>query len=207
MNMRTHARTHTHKRQTFIPSLPHQRGYSIPYMDPLAQRTHKHDKQQNVAHSSGRWNTHSLLISEQHYAEACSAQPWLTWCLMNGLITNVSVRIWPLTSSLLTPHEANSRRLFSTSASQLWRHQCSVSTPCFHRLKWIVHNPLVIAVPRAVERPQLNTGQFWLPANLSNKLMSSLFFPKECYQICFPPCPGHFDSSCQAPRIILFTLA
>ena len=64
---------------------------------------------------------------------------------------------------------------FWPSSPELWRHQRSVSQPCFHRVKWKVHNPLLIALPRAVEQPQLNTGPSWLPANLSNKLTSSLF--------------------------------
>ena len=33
------------------------------------------------------------------------------------------------------------------------------------------------------------------------------FFPKEFYQIFLLQCPIHFDTSCQAPRVILFTLA
>ena len=44
----------------------------------------------------------------------------------------------------------------------------------FNRAKWKVHNALLTGVPRAFDRPQLNTDQPWLPANLSNKLTSSL---------------------------------
>lgn len=59
------------------------------------------------------------------------------------------------------------------SAVWLWRAQRVVSLPCFHVEKWKVHHPLLIAVPPGLKQPQLNTGQSWLPANLSNKPESS----------------------------------
>lgn len=76
---------------------------------------------------------------------------------------------------------------FWPSAAQLSRHRRCASQPCFHRVKWKVHNPLLIAVPWAVEQPQLNTGQSWLPANLSNKPTSSLFPPKNVIRFFSPP--------------------
>lgn len=97
---------------------------------------------------------------------------------------------------------------FWPSVPQLWRHQRSVSRPCFCRIKWKVHNPLLIAVPRVAEQPQLNTGQSGQFCQQIYLISSWVpLFPKECYQIFLPQCPIHFDTSCQAPRIVLFTLA
>ena len=91
-----------------------------------------------------------------------------------------SLAMSQLESELWLPHSWPLRRptafiCFWPSVLQLWRHQRSVSRPCFRREEWKVHNPVLIAVLRAVEQPQLNTGQSWLPANLSNSLMSSPF--------------------------------
>lgn len=71
---------------------------------------------------------------------------------------------WPAAITCLWP-----------SATQLWRYRLSVSKPRFYRVKWKVHNQLLIAVPWAAEQPQLSTSQSWLQAKLSNKPTSSLF--------------------------------
>lgn len=107
---------------------------------------------------------------------------WIIWSLDSLAVSQIESDPWP-------PHSRPPQMVcFWPSAAQLSRQRHSESRPCFHRGKWKVHNLLLIAVPWAVEQPQLNTGQSWLPANLSNKSTSSLHPPlKECYQIFLPP--------------------
>lgn len=96
--------------QCFIVEVPHQLTHMHTYIHScikgfilcliwflLAQR-----KQRDAGSGTSQqheWHTYSLL----NIWTTCSAQLCITWWLMNGLISNVSARIWTLTSSLLTP--------------------------------------------------------------------------------------------------------
>lgn len=154
------------------------------------------------------WMQQKKCFTLVNYGETCFAQLFSTWCLMNGLIwTQCRSRNLPfdfLTSDLSYGQQPSS--VWDCLPPQLWRHQRSVSQPCFQRVKWKVHNPLLIALPRAAEQPQLNTGQSWLQANLSNNLTSCLS-PQRMLSDFSPQCPTYFDTSRQVSIMFLFTLA